>query len=154
MAIDCWNPVRDLPSFPGDFLGIQRKFNQMFDSFFRGERSESSLAPGPWKPAVDIMEHDDDYIARVELPGVRKEDVKITMQDNILTIRGEKHQEKKDENTTSFHHIERFYGTFQRSFVLPTTVRNEKSEAEFSNGILTVRMPKAEQSKPKKIEVM
>ena len=153
MAIVRWNPVRDLPPFPGDILGIQREINQMFDSFLRGETGESAQAHSSWKPAVDIVEHDDAYIAKVELPGVRKEDVKITMQDDVLTIRGEKHQEKKENKNANFHRIERFYGSFQRSFTLPTSVRNENIDAEFSNGILTVRMPKAEEAKPKEIEV-
>jgi HSP20 family protein len=88
----------------------------------------------------------------VELPGVNKDDVKITMQDNILTIRGEKKEEKKGKEGNA-HRVERYYGSFQRSFSLPTSVKNDRIEAEYRDGILTINMPKAEEAKPKQIEV-
>ena len=153
MALIRWNPAHELTSLPSDVLNIQREINRMFDTFFRGEQGEdASLFSQTWRPAVDIVERENEYVAKVELPGVSKNDVKITMQDNVLTIRGEKQQEKKDKET-NFHRVERFYGSFQRSFTMPTSVRSDQIDAEYTDGILTIRMPKAEEAKPKQIEV-
>jgi HSP20 family protein len=123
----------------------------MFDGCFRGNRDEDS-ALSAWIPVVDIAEHDDQYVVKVELPGVNKEDVKITLESNILTIRGDKKQEKETKNE-NYHRIERSYGSFQRSFTLPTTVKNEKIDAVYKDGILSILLPKAEEAKPKRIEV-
>jgi HSP20 family protein len=152
MAIVRWNPTRELATFPTDILSMQREINRMFDDFFRSDRDDSSLLAQNWKPAVDIVEDNDAYVAKVELPGVNKDDVKITMQDNVLTIRGEKKTENKGKEG-NMHRVERFYGSFQRSFSLPTSVKSDKIEAEYKDGILTVSMPKAEEAKPKHIEV-
>jgi HSP20 family protein len=152
MAIIRWNPARELAAFPTDVLSMQREINRMFDDFFRSDRDDTSLLASTWKPAVDIVEEDEAYVAKVELPGVNKDDVKITMQDNILTIRGEKKEEKKGKEGNA-HRVERYYGSFQRSFSLPTSVKNDRIEAEYRDGILTINMPKAEEAKPKQIEV-
>ncbi len=146
MALVRWNPAHELASFPSDVLNIQREINRMFETFFRGEQEDTSLFSPAWKPAVDIVEHENEYIAKVELPGVNRDNVKITMQDNVLTVRGEKNQEKK-EKEANFHRVERYYGSFQRSFTLPTSVRNDAIEAEYKDGILTIHMPKAEEAK-------
>ena len=105
-----------------------------------------------WTPAVDVAEHDDEYQVKIELPGVSKDDVKITMQDNVLTVRGEKKQEKESKSS-NYHRVERAYGSFQRSFTLPTSVKHDRIEASYKDGILTIALPKAEESKPKQIEV-
>jgi HSP20 family protein len=152
MAIVRWNPARELTAFPASVLNMQREINRMFDDFFRSDSDESSLLTQAWRPAADITEEDDAYVAKVELPGVSKDDVKITMQDNVLHIRGEKKSEKKGKED-NFHRVERFYGTFQRSFTLPTSVKSDRIEAEYKDGILTITMPKAEEAKPKQIEV-
>jgi len=123
----------------------------MFDGFFRGTQDEDS-AYSLWTPVVDIAEHDDDYIVKVELPGVNKDEVKITLESNILTIRGEKKQEKETKKE-NLHRVERSYGSFQRSFTLPTTVKSDKIDASYKDGILTIALPKAEEAKPKQIEV-
>jgi len=125
--------------------------NRMFDRFFRGSEEEE-YALSSWVPSTDIAEHDDAYVVKVELPGVAKDDVRITLDSNILTIRGEKKQESatKREN---FHRVERSYGAFQRSFTLPTTVKSDRIDATYKDGILTVSLPKAEEAKPKQIEV-
>jgi len=151
MSLIRWNPVRDLATLPSDLFGIQREMNRMFDGFFHGTRDEDSALMA-WTPAVDIAEHDDEYIVKVELPGINKEDVKITLESNILTIRGEKKQEKetKEEN---YHRVERSYGSFQRSFTLPTTVKSDKIDASYKDGVLSVFLPKAEEAKPKQIEL-
>lgn len=150
MSLIRWNPTRDVATFPSDILNMQREINRMFDGFFRGGiQDDGSLFPSVWTPAVDVAEHDNEYLVKVELPGVSKDDVKITMQDNVLTIRGEKKQEKE----SSYHRVERSYGSFQRSFTLPTTVKNDRIEASYRDGILSITLPKAEEAKPKQIEV-
>ena len=151
MSLIRWNPTRDLATFPSDIFNMQREMNRMFDSFFRGA-DEPSLLNGNWTPAVDVAEEDNEYVVKVELPGINKDDVKITLESNILTIRGEKKAGKEIKEKNS-HRMERSYGSFQRSFTLPTTVKNDKIDAEYRDGILTVTLPKAEEAKPKQIEV-
>lgn len=153
MALIRWNPARELATFPTDVFNMQREINRMFDNFFRGGTADDgSLGSSLWAPATDVAEHDDEYQVKVELPGVGKDDVKITMQDNILTIRGEKKQEKESKSS-SYHRVERSYGSFQRSFTLPTRVKQDRIEAAYNEGILTITLPKAEEAKPKQIEV-
>ncbi len=153
MSIVRWNPVRELATFPSDILGMQREINHMFDRFFRGGvLDDAELSAGGWMPAVDLAEKDDEFVAKVELPGVNKDDVKITLQDNVLTIRGEKKDEKESKHS-NFHRVERSYGSFQRSFALPTSVRSDKVDAQYKDGILTISLPKAEEAKRKQIEV-
>jgi HSP20 family protein len=152
MSIVRWTPARDLAPFPSDVLNIQREINRMFNTFFRNEPGDDSLANAGWNPAVDIAEHDDAFVVKVELPGVAKDEVKIVSQENMLTIRGEKKQEKESKGS-NFHRVERSYGVFQRSFTLPSTVKGEKIEATFKDGVLTVTLPKAEEAKRKEVEV-
>ncbi len=153
MSLIRWNPTRELTTFPADVLSMQREINRMFDGVFRGGiQDDGSLFSTAWTPAVDITEHETEYLVKAELPGVSKEDVKITMQDNILTIRGEKKQEKETKEG-NLHRVERSYGSFQRSFTLPATVKGDKIEASYKDGILSVTLPKAEEAMPKQIEV-
>jgi HSP20 family protein len=150
MSLVRWKPSYDLPL---GLLDVQREINKMFDTFFReGSPEGDTLATSAWMPAVDVEEQDHQYIVQVELPGVAKDDVKIVMQDSILTIRGEKKQQKQSKGT-NYHRVERVYGSFQRSFTLPATVRNEAIDATFKDGILTIAVPKAEEARPKQIEV-
>ena len=151
MSLIRWNPTRDLATFPSDIFNMQREMNKMFDSFSRGV-DEPTLPNGNWMPAVDVAEEDNEYVVKIELPGVNKEDVKITLESNILTIRGEKKAEK-ETNEKNYHRMERSYGSFLRSFTLPTTVKNDKIDAEYRDGILSITLPKAEEAKPKHIEV-
>ena len=128
-------------------------FDRMLDNFFRGGiQDDGSFGISHWTPAVDVAELENEYLVKVELPGVEKDDVKITMENNILTIRGEK-KEAKDLKEENYHRAERSYGSFQRSFKLPTSVKSDKIEAIYTNGILSVTLPKAEEAKPKQIEV-
>ncbi len=153
MTLIRWNPTHELAAWPSDLFGMQREINRLFDRFFHGGvEDDGSLFPSIWTPAVDIKENDNEYVVKCELPGVSKDDVKITLESNILTIRGEKKQEKdvKDDN---FHCVERSYGSFQRLFTLPTTVENDKIDAVYQDGVLTIILPKAEEAKPKQIEV-
>jgi HSP20 family protein len=151
MSLVRWNPARELATWPSDLFGIQREMNRMFDGFFRGTNDEYYVISS-WTPAVDIAEHDDEYLVKVELPGINKDEVKLTLENNILTIRGEKKQEKETKKE-SYHRVERSYGSFQRSFTLPAAVKADRIDASYKDGILTVSLPKAEEAKPKQIEV-
>lgn len=152
MSLIRWNPVRGLATWPSDLFGMQREMNRMFDNYFHGTDLSEDASLAAWSPAVDITEQDNEYIVKVELPGVNKDDVKITLESNILTIRGEKKQEKETKKE-NYHRVERSYGSFQRSFNLPTSVKSDKIDAAYNDGILTVSLPKAEEAKPKQIEV-
>lgn len=152
MSLIRWNPTRELTSWPSELTGFQREMNKLFDNFFRPGWQDEETSLSVWAPAVDIAEHEDAYRVNVELPGVEKNDVSITLESNILTIRGTKKQEK-EEKGREYHRVERSYGSFHRSFTLPTSVKADKIDAVFKDGILSVSLPKAEEAKPKQIEV-
>ena len=105
-----------------------------------------------WVPRVDILENEEAYQVTAELPGIKKEDVEITVDNNVLSLKGERKFEK-DVNKESYHRIERAYGAFVRSFPLPTRVASDRVEAKFDNGLLTITIPKAAEARPKKIEI-
>lgn len=113
---------------------------------------DEAMALVDWAPAVDVMETDDEFQIRAELPGVEKKDVKLSVENGVLLISGHREQEK-EEKGKRYHKIERAYGNFARSFTVPETVDAEKVTAEFKNGLLTVRLPKSEKARPKSIEV-
>ena len=105
-----------------------------------------------WVPAVDVQETDKAFLFTAELPGLGKDDVEITLEENLLTLSGERELTEKEEGDT-FHRIERAYGKFSRSFSLPSQVDSSKVEASFDNGLLTVAVPKSEQAQPRKIAI-
>jgi HSP20 family protein len=105
-----------------------------------------------WTPSVDISETESEYQIKAEIPDVKKEDVKVTVEDGVLTIQGERKQEK-EEKGKKFHRIERSYGSFVRTFSLPDVIEEEKVKAEFKDGVLNLHLPKSEKAKPKAIEV-
>ena len=142
-----WSPEHDLLRTPFD-----RLFNQMLQSGWGAQPGTEGVSDRAWTPAVDVKETQDALQFHVELPGLKKEDVEITIENNVLTIAGERKFEKetKDEN---YHRLERSYGAFSRSFTLPTGVRSEQVEAKFENGVLAVTLPKQEESKPRKISI-
>ena len=113
---------------------------------------DESMALVDWAPAVDVIETDEEFQIRAELPGVEKKDVKLSVENGVLLISGHREQEK-EEKGKRYHKIERAYGNFARSFTVPETVDAEKVTAEFKNGVLTVRLPKSEKARPKSIEV-
>lgn len=153
MSFIRWSPARDLPAFPSDVLSMQREINRMFDGFFRGGvQEDDAVQASAWMPAADVAEHEDTYQVRMEIPGVAKEDVRITIQENILTVRGEKKKEK-ETRPSRYHRVERSYGSFQRSFTLPSTVKADAIDAEYRDGILQMTLPKAEEARQKQIEV-
>jgi HSP20 family protein len=148
MAIVRWDPFRDL-------VGLQERMNRMFDESFRGlQRSgnEDWALGGSWAPAVDIYERDGNIVLQAELPGVDAKEVDIRVENNTLSLRGERKwdNEVKQEN---YHRVERTYGSFSRSFTLPSVVDQEKIKAEYKDGVLRVTLPKKEEAKPKQISV-
>lgn len=149
MTLIRWRPEAELVPRISD---LSREMNRLFDTFLRGEPADEGLATNYWTPAVDILEQDDAYTLEAELPGLKKDDVKISVQDNILTLRGEKKDDRR-ESKKGFVRMETNYGSFTRSFTLPTTISPSKIEAEFKDGILKIHIPKAEEAKPKMIEV-
>jgi HSP20 family protein len=113
---------------------------------------KETLTVADWSPTVDISETDGEYLIKAELPEVKKDDVKVTLEDGILTIHGERRREK-DEKTTKYHRVERSYGSFVRSFSLPDQVDENGVKAEYKDGMLNLRIPKSEKAKPRAIEV-
>jgi HSP20 family protein len=136
MALARWTPMGNLQSF-------QDEMNRMFNQFFRGGTGEEAgWGVRTWTPPVDIYETDDALILKAELPGVSKDDVSIEIHQNTLILRGQrKHEaEVKEEN---YHRVERAYGSFQRSFMLPTLVDQEHVQATYKDGVLELRLPKS-----------
>jgi HSP20 family protein len=125
----------------------------LFDNLFRGDEVDNlGRSFSGWMPAVDIAEKGDAYVVQVELPGVNKDELKISMQENILTIRGEKSTEK-DAKENGYFRRERSFGSFQRSFTLPEAVKGDKIDATMKDGVLRLSLPKAEEAKPKQVEI-
>lgn len=131
----------------------QRMFNRLFDQPFTGwPFGDDATLNSSWAPACDIFEDKDGIKIVAEIPGLTPADVRISMENNTLTIRGEKKQ-VAEEKTERVHRYERSYGVFERSFALPTTVDPEKVEADVINGLLTITLPKVERAKPREIQI-
>ena len=124
---------------------------RLFDTFFSEPQSEE-VGSRSWVPPVDIQETEEGYKLHVELPGLTKDDINITLENNVLRLSGERKFER-DVKKESYHRIERTYGTFTRAFALPSQVNAEGVQAVFQNGVLTLTVPKAEAARPRKIEI-
>lgn len=142
-----WNPFRDEPSLPELFRDWAP-----FARIARQLEAPSGQRGGALNPAVDLSEDERSYVVTVELPGVRKEDVTVELQDDVLTIRGEKKTERDDKKGKS-HWIERSYGSFCRFFSLPPSALADELKAGFKDGVLTVEIPKREQAKTRQIAI-
>jgi len=129
------------------FRELQREIDRVFDDFFRGSKQDTSFFP-----AVDVYETPDSVVVEVEAPGMKKEDIKITIEDDVLRIHGEKKLEKENKDK-NYYIVERSYGTFERAFKLPEYVDTEKIKAKFENGVLKISLPKKEEEKKKVIDV-
>ena len=141
-----WNPIRDLED-------MQRRFSTLLDIAPTGNGGEKErLTVTEWSPSVDISEDDKEFLVKAELPDVKREDIKVNVENGVLTITGERKFEK-EEKGKKYHRIERSYGSFTRSFTLPEAVKADKVAAEFKDGLLHVRLPKDESAKPKNIAV-
>ncbi len=133
----------------GLYSGVER----LFDDFFGvGRDPVFSASVRSWAPAVDIEETDADYRLKAELPGLKKEDVKISVEDNVLTLSGERREEKAEKGR-KVHRIERGFGSFFRSFSLPTSIAADKVTASYKDGVLEVVVPKKEEAKPRQVEI-
>lgn len=151
MTLVKWSPVRDLGNIEKEFDSLFRSFRNRFESTEEND-SNKELDNAVWMPLTDIAENDDNYILRLDLPGIEKNDVKISYSDGELSISGERRQEKESKDS-KYHRIERSYGKYYRSFTLPEKINADKIDAEFNNGQLTITVPKSEETKPKEIEV-
>ena len=145
MNIIKYDPFREMRS-------LQDEVNRLFTSSFSRGNSESDLMRGAWSPQVDIFENKNEIVLEAELAGMKPEDVEISIENNVLTIHGERKFEKKDESD-NFHRVERSYGSFTRSFTLPPTVQSEDANAQFENGVLRLTLAKREEAKPRRIEI-
>jgi HSP20 family protein len=130
---------------------LQQRLNRIFDETFLPLGAEP-FSMGAWSPSCDIYETDNEIVVKAEIPGVKKEDVKLSMQDNVLTFSGERKFEEKTKKD-NYLRVERGYGGFSRSFTLPPSVDASKISAEFKDGLLEVKLPKLEQAKPKEVQI-
>ena len=138
---------------PFEPLASLRRLNAVLDEAFgNGQQEEGSTITSAWYPACDVFEDKEAVKIVAELPGVRPEDVKISLENNLLTIRGEKKQQA-EESSERVHRYERSYGVFERSFALPSMVDADKIQAGYSHGVLTVTVPKAERARPREIAI-
>jgi len=138
-----WEPFRGVST-------LQDQINRLFNDTFERTGEESNLTA--WAPAVDIYETEQELVVKADLPDVDPKDLDIRVENNILTIRGERKFEKK-VNEENYLRVERSYGSFARSFTLANTVNSEAIKAEYHNGVLTLNIPKREEAKPKQIKV-
>jgi len=144
MAIVKYNPLRELRS-------MQDQMSRLLDLAWSREPCEE-LREGVWQPLVDIFENDEAVVIRAELPGVDQKDIEVKIEDATLTIRGERKQDSEIRKE-NYHRIERYYGTFQRSFSLPQSIDRERVNAACDKGVLTITLPKKEEVKPRQILV-
>lgn len=144
MTLVKWNPRRNLVS---NFSDWDRFLNDFF-----GEWDSPQETVSNWQPRVDIHESNDEYTVSADLPGMTKDEISINIKENVLSISGERKYESKDDKK-NFYRMERGYGRFSRSFRLPEEVKADKISANFKDGVLTVDIPKAEEVKPKEIEI-
>jgi HSP20 family protein len=144
MSMVKWNPFRELEE-------LQTRMNRLFSDTPAG-RTDEPFVFADWAPAVDIQETDKEYTVKADLPEVKKEDVKVELENGVLTIEGERKQEK-EEKGKRFHRVERQYGQFIRRFALPNEVDAAKVQAEFKDGVLNVKLPKSADGKGKSVEI-
>lgn len=146
MTLVRWDPFRELEE-------MSDRLNRMFTRpAVPAKNGKEALTVADWTPTVDISETEGEYLIKAELPEVKKEDVKVTLDEGVLTLTGERRQEKEEKNT-KYHRVERSYGSFVRSFSLPDLVDETKVKAEYRDGVLRLHLPKSEEAKPKAIEV-
>lgn len=127
-------------------FGLRREIDRLFEDTFARDGNA-------WTPAVDIKETEEDIRVELELPGLKPEDVEVTAENGVLTIRGEKRTERKEGEESRYHVVERSYGAFMRTFQLPQGIDEEQINAEFDNGILTLHVPKAALPQPRRIQI-
>jgi HSP20 family protein len=145
MTLVRWDPFRELED-------MSERLNRVFSRPSLRNSGKENLTVADWMPTVDISETEGEYLIKAELPEVRKEDVKVTVENGVLTLQGERRQEK-EEKGKRFHRVERSYGSFVRSFTLPESVDDSSVKAEYKDGVLNLHLPKSEKVKPRAIDV-
>ena len=146
MNIIRWDPFRDLST-------LRVRMNRLFEDAFSSREEEKDMVASTWNPSVDIYETENAMVLKAEVPGIDENDIELKIEDNTLTLKGDRKFEKetKEEN---YHRIERAYGSFYRSFTLPRNIDQDKIKAERENGILKVTMSKKAELKPKKVKIL
>jgi HSP20 family protein len=145
MVITRWDPFRDV-------LTLQNRLNSLFQDYNRGQNESDAVSTAAFVPPVDIYEDQHKIVLKLEVPGMKQEDLDIQVENNTLTVRGERKFEK-EEKEENFHRIERRYGSFFRSFTIPTTVNPEAVKAGYDAGVLRIELEKRAEAKPKQIKV-
>jgi HSP20 family protein len=140
-----WEPLQEMEEF-------QNRLSTLFGRPLRRGNGREEITLPDWTPLADITEDEKEYLIKLDLPEMKKEDVKVTVENGVLTVSGERKFEKEEKNK-KHHHVERGYGTFMRRFTLPDDADANKINAEFKNGLLTVHLPKSEHAQPKQIDV-
>lgn len=142
MAIVRWEPIRELSS-------LQNEMNRLFSTAFDKDETGGMRR---WVPAMDLFETEDSFILRADLPGMKESNVKVEIEDNVLTVSGERKSEHEERNN-GYYRLERGFGSFARSLTLPKGINPEGVQASFDSGVLEVRIPKPEERKPKRVEI-
>ncbi len=145
MNLAKWDPFKELED-------VSTRLNRIFGRPLARMGADEMMSMADWTPSADISETDTEYLIKAEIPGVKKEDVKVTIQDGVLTIQGERKMEK-EEKDKKYHRIERSYGSFTRSFRLPDDADESAVKAEFKDGLLNVTLTKSAKAKPKSVNV-
>ena len=145
MNMQLWNPFEE-------FENLLDRYNKSGGKNL-SKQYGTDLSFADWAPSVDIEEAEDKYVIKADLPGVDKKDIDVKLENGVLSIRGEKQTEKETGKGTKRHRTERFHGTFARSFTLPEAVKAEKVDASYKDGVLLLEIPKAEEAKPKSIDI-
>jgi HSP20 family protein len=145
MALIRWEPIAELNT-------LQNEMNRLFNTFFDQPAGRGTGAGRRWIPAMDLVETDDQYVLRADLPGLTEQDVKIELLDNVLTISGERKAEHETRQE-GYYRLERSYGGFSRSLTLPQGVEPDAVQAHFDRGVLEIRVPKPEQKKPRQVQI-
>jgi len=140
-----WDPFREIDS-------LHRGINRLFDDASSSKRGKADAQDAVWAPAVNTLEDKDAFLLSCDLPGMRQEDVKLSLDSDTLTVSGTRRLEQEDRRE-NYHRIESVHGAFSRSFTLPSIVDTEKVEAHMENGVLKIRLPKKEESKPRQIAI-
>ncbi len=145
MAVIRWDPFREMGT-------VQDRMNRLFEESNRAVRGEDPAPTTVWSPAVDIHETENEIVVKAEVPGIEKNEIELTLENNILRLRGERRFEK-DTREENYHRIERSYGSFSRSFQIPTVVDEAKIAADHNDGVLTITLPKTHKAKTKQIAI-
>jgi len=147
MALIRWEPVRELHT-------MQNEMNRLFNTFFDSPTPNGGgqTVARRWIPAMDVVETEEHFVLRADLPGLSESDVNIEVEDNVLTVSGERKSEH-EQRGEGYYRVERSFGSFSRSLTLPEGINADSIQAKFENGVLEVRIPKPEQPKPRKVQI-